>query len=45
VSVSDTVTTATYELPVKILTSPFDSLTPISLYGVSGFDNFFEMTV
>jgi len=24
---------ATYELPVKILTSPFDSLTPISLQG------------
>ena len=26
--------TATYELPVKILTSPFDSLTPISLHGM-----------
>jgi len=25
--------TATYELPVKILTSPFDSLNPISLQG------------
>jgi len=25
--------TAIYELPVKILTSPFDSLTPISLWG------------